>query len=440
MVSRKKSFLNRLENGTLVAGVIGLGYVGLPHALLFTRSGVRTIGFDIDDRKTGLLLRGKSYIDYIPDAAIKKARKQGFEATTDFKRLAEVDSISICVPTPLSEHREPDLQYVEKTARTLARYLRPGQLVILESTTYPGTTEELVQPILEESGLKVGSDFFLVFSPEREDPNNSKYSTEDIPKVIGGVTPTCLELATALYARAYKTVVPVSSPRVAETSKLLENIYRAVNIALVNELKIVTDAMGINIWEVIEAAKTKPFGFSPFYPGPGLGGHCIPIDPFYLTWKAREYGLKTRFIELAGEVNTSMPDYVVNKTAQALNRKRKPVAGAKILVLGVSYKQDVDDVRESPALEIIRELQHLGAKVAYHDPHVPAYPAGRKGELGLKSQKLTAKRLRNSDAVLILTAHRDVPYDLVGKHAGLIVDTRNVMVTVRCPKAEVILA
>ena len=439
-LSPKGTFLKRLEDGTLVGGVIGLGYVGLPQAMLFTRCGFKTIGFDTDERKTGQLARRKSYINYIPDKDIEAAVEGGFEATTDFSRLAEADAIGVCVPTPLTQHREPDLRYVEQTAETISRHLRKGQLVVLESTTYPGTTEELVLPILEKTGLKVGKDFFLTFSPEREDPNNAACSGDRIPKVVGGVTEDCLELIAAYYGRAYKSVVPVSSPRVAETSKLLENIYRAVNIALVNEMKVLTDAMGINIWEVIEAAKTKPFGFTPFQPGPGLGGHCIPIDPFYLTWKAKEYGLNTRFIELAGEVNTSMPDFVVGKTASALNARKKSVAGSKILVLGVAYKNDIDDVRESPALEIIRKLQKLGAVVSYHDPHVPAYPAGRKGELGLKSQRLTAKRLQDSDAVLILTAHRKIAYDLVGEHASLVVDARNAMAQVAPVKAEVVLA
>lgn len=438
--SPKQTFLKRLKDGSLVGGVVGLGYVGLPQAMLFTRCGFKTIGFDTDEKKTGRLNQRKSYINYIPDSDIRKAVDGGFEATTDFSRLAEADAISICVPTPLTQHREPDLQYVENTAETIAKYLRKGQLVVLESTTYPGTTEERVLPILEKTGLKVGKDFFLAFSPEREDPNNADCSGDRIPKVVGGVTKHCLDLISNYYGRAYQSVVPVSSPRVAETSKLLENIYRAVNIALVNEMKVLTDAMDINIWEVIKAAKTKPFGFTPFQPGPGLGGHCIPIDPFYLSWKAREYGLNTRFIELAGEVNTAMPDFVVGKTASALNKRQKSVAGSKILVLGVAYKNDIDDVRESPALEIIRKLQSLGAFVSYHDPHVPAYPAGRKGELGLKSQRLTAKRLKDSDAVLILTAHSKVPYDFVGEHADLIVDSRNAMAQVAPVKAEVVLA
>ena len=436
----KQQFLSRLESGKLVGGVAGLGYVGLPLAMLFTEAGFRAIGFDIDKRKEDFVKKRKSYINYIPDKAVARAVSKGFEATTDFKRMREADVISICVPTPLNEHREPDLQYVEQTAISVAKTLRKGQLIILESTTYPGTTDELVLPILEQKGLKVGKDFFLAFSPEREDPNNANHTTDRIPKVIGGVTPNCLQLGKKFYGKVFKQLVPVSSPKVAETCKLLENIYRSVNIALVNEMKVVTDKMGINIWEVIDAAKTKPFGFTAFYPGPGLGGHCIPIDPFYLTWKAREFGLNTRFIELAGEVNTSMPAYVVHKTAEALNENKKAVKGAKILVLGVAYKPNVDDVRESPALEIIRELQAMGAVVSYHDPHIPAYPAGRKGELGLKSVRLTEERIKSSDAVLILTNHAVIPYDFVGKHAKLIVDTRNAMAAVSRVKARVVRA
>ncbi|MCA9411969.1 MAG: nucleotide sugar dehydrogenase [Candidatus Omnitrophica bacterium] len=436
----KKEFLQKLEDRTLVAGVVGLGYVGLPLAMLFTESGFRSMGYDLDSNKTTKLNKGQSYINYIPNQSVKKMVKGGFEATTEFKRLAEADTISICVPTPLNENREPDLQYVEQTAIVIAEYLRPGQLIILESTTYPGTTEELVLPILERTGLKVGQDFFLAYSPEREDPNNPDFTAKKIPKVIGGQTKHCLQLAKGFYGRVFDEIVPVSSPGVAEMSKLLENIYRSVNIALVNELKVVTDAMGINIWEVIKAASTKPFGFKPFFPGPGLGGHCIPIDPFYLTWKARQYGYNTRFIELAGEVNTSMPDYVVHKTVSALNRQKKAMAGAKILVLGVAYKKNVDDVRESPALEIIWELQEWGAKVSYHDPYVKKYPDVRKGKLGLSSKPLTPQILKSNDLVLILTDHDCVDYDLVAKHAKLVVDTRNSMAKIKTVKAEVVLA
>jgi UDP-N-acetyl-D-glucosamine dehydrogenase len=436
----KQAFLKKIEGGKFAGGVVGLGYVGLPLAMLFAEAGFPALGFDIDEKKTKALSRHRSYINYIPDQEIKEAARKGFSATTDFDRLPEADSISICVPTPLNEHREPDLQYVEQTARAIAKRLRKGQLIILESTTYPGTTDELVLPILEGSGLKVGKDFFLAYSPEREDPNNTDIAGRKIPKVVGGQTPACLEAVCAFYGRVYDRLVPVSSPRVAEMSKLLENIYRSVNIALVNELKMVTDAMGINIWEVIEAAKTKPFGFTPFYPGPGLGGHCIPIDPFYLTWKAREFGFNTRFIELAGEINTSMPDYVIHKTVLALNDLHRSVAGSKILILGVSYKRDVDDVRESPALEIIRELRELGASVSYYDPYVPAYPAGRKGQVGLKSKDLTRNLLEEVDAVVIVTDHRVVDYALLGKHAKLVIDSRNAMASVRKPKAKVVQA
>ncbi|MCG3199664.1 MAG: nucleotide sugar dehydrogenase [Candidatus Omnitrophica bacterium] len=434
----KSAFLKKLESGEFVGGVVGLGYVGLPLAMLFSESGFRSLGFDVDERKTRKLAKHQSYINYIPGEQIKQAARKGFEATTDFSRLPEADSISICVPTPLNEHREPDLQYVEQTAQVISRHLRRGQLIILESTTYPGTTDELVLPILESSGLRVGKDFFLAYSPEREDPNNTDFSGRDIPKVIGGQTPACREAVAAFYGRVYRQVITVSSPRVAEMSKLLENIYRSVNIALVNELKMVTEAMDINIWEVIEAARTKPFGFNAFYPGPGLGGHCIPIDPFYLTWKAREYGFNTRFIELAGEINTGMPDYVINKVIHALNEERKSLSGSKVLVLGVAYKRDVDDVRESPALEIIRKLRELGAEVSYHDPYVPVYPAGRKGDLGMKSVPLSEQMLRKADAVLIVTDHRNVSYDLVGKEARLVIDTRNAMAKVKKPKARVV--
>ena len=433
--------MDRLESGDFVAGVVGLGYVGLPLAMLFAEAGFRTLGFDTDNKKTSQLSRNKSYINYISSDDIKSARAKGFEATTDFSQLTKADAISICVPTPLDAHREPDLQYVEAIGTIIGKNLRKGQLVVLESTTYPGTTDELLLPILEkESGLKVGRDFFLAYSPEREDPNNQEFSGASIPKVVGGNTKNCSQAIEAFYGHVYDQIVPVSSTREAEMSKLLENIFRSVNIALVNELKVMTDAMGINIWEVIEAAKTKPFGYKAFYPGPGLGGHCIPIDPFYLTWKAREYGLNTRFIELAGEINTSMPDYVVGKTVHALNEDKKPVSGSRILVLGVSYKPDVDDVRESPALEIIRKFQDLGATVSYHDPYVPDYPSGRKGKLGLKSVPLSKRNLQAADAVVIVTDHQSVTYERVGEHASLVVDTRNVMASTSDCKARVVMA
>lgn len=438
--SELEKLLQKIENRDFTGGVIGLGYVGLPLAMLFTEAGYRALGFDIDIRKIELLSRHESYINYISGEQVAEAARNGLSATTQFDRLPEADSISICVPTPLDAHREPDLQYVEQTATEISKRLRKGQLIILESTTYPGTTEELVLPILERSGLTVGKDFFLAFSPEREDPNNPQFSGRKIPKVFGGQTPACLEAVKAFYGRIYEKVVPVSCPRVAEMSKLLENIFRCVNIALVNELKVVTDAMGINIWEVIEAARTKPFGFTPFYPGPGLGGHCIPIDPFYLTWKARRYGLNTRFIELAGEVNTSMPEYVIHKLLLALNDDRKAVSGSNILILGVAYKRDVDDVRESPALEIIHRLRSLGAEVSYHDPHVPEYPDCRKGNPGISSVDLTPEVLKSSDAVLIITDHRSVSYDQVGKFAKLVVDTRNAMAGVQSPAARIVQA
>ncbi len=406
-------------------GIIGLGYVGLPLVIEFSRAGFNVTGFDIDQEKVNTLKSGKSYIRHIPSEVIRDLKN--FTPTTDFSKLSEMDCIIICVPTPLNEYREPDMSYVFNTAKTIAKYLRKGQLVVLESTTYPGTTDEDLRAILEESGLKAGVDFYLAYSPEREDPGNKEFTTKKIPKVVGGFTPKCLELANTLYSQIVEKTVPVSSTKVAEATKLLENIYRAVNIALVNELKMLFDRMGIDIWEVIEAAKTKPFGFQAFYPGPGLGGHCIPVDPFYLTWKAREYDFSTKFIELAGEINTSMPYYVVQKVIEALNQRGKPIKGAKILILGLAYKKDVDDARESPSLVLIKLLKEKGAEVDYNDPYIPKPPKMRKYRLDKCSVELTEENLKKYDCVVIATDHSYYDPDFLLKHANLIVDTRNLI-------------
>ncbi|MGH8481849.1 MAG: nucleotide sugar dehydrogenase [Nevskiaceae bacterium] len=431
MNSRKKNdlviaFTERVRRRKAVVGVLGLGYVGLPLALRFAEAGLKVVGFDIDAQKVAKLRGGRSYINYIPDRAIRRGRAAGFEPTADFARARECDALIVCVPTPLSRSREPDLSYVIGTAEAVAPHLRRGQLVSLESTTWPGTTEEVLQPMVEKRGLKVGRDVFLVFSPERQDPGNARFGTHNIPKLVGGVTPACLAVGTALYALAVDKVVPVSSTRVAEMAKLLENIHRAVNIGLVNELKIVCDKMGIDLFEVIDAAATKPFGFVPYYPGPGLGGHCIPIDPFYLTWKAREFGVHTRFIELAGEINHRMPEWVVQKLSAALNARGTTVRGARILVLGVAYKKNVDDLRESPSVELMEQLQQLGARVDYSDPHIPAFPRIRRGYFNLKSVKITPASLKRYDAVLLATNHDAFDYELIAKHARLLVDTRGV--------------
>ena len=421
-----------IKDRQITAGIIGLGYVGLPLAMEFVRSGFKTLGFDIDPKKVKKLKAGQSYIHHIPSDKIKGIVKEGlFDCTTDFKKLKKADIISICVPTPLNKYREPDLSYVEETTHAIAKTLRPGQLVILESTTYPGTTDELLLPILEAQGLRVGRDFSLAFSPEREDPGNPDFTTRQIPKVVGGITPTCTRLIKCFYGEVFDRVVAVSSTRAAELTKLLENIFRSVNIAMVNEMKILCHHMDIDLFEVIEAAKTKPFGFMPFYPGPGLGGHCIPIDPFYLTWKAREYGQATRFIELAGEVNTHMPHYVVERTVRALSDKGKKIKGAKVLVLGVAYKKDIDDVRESPALEVVTLLRERGIKVCYHDPYVPRYPHGRKGDLGIGSSPLTKERVKSVDAVMILTDHSCIDYQWIVDHAHMVIDTRNATKAIR---------
>lgn len=433
--------LDKIDSRKAVVGVVGLGYVGLPLAIEFARNGFAVTGFDVDSRKVEDIRKGRQYIKHIPADQIKLLRDApGCSATTDFSKLSKVDCIIICVPTPLTASREPDMTYVCSTTETIAKYLQKGQLVILESTTYPGTTRELLMPMLQQGGLKAGKEFFLAFSPEREDPGNANYSTSTIPKVVGGHTASCRKLACTLYGAVVCDTVEVSSPDAAEATKLLENIFRSVNIAMVNELKVVFDRMGIDIWEVIGAAKTKPFGFMPFYPGPGLGGHCIPIDPFYLTWKARQYGCTTRFIELAGEVNTAMPEYVVSRLVWALNKHKKSLNGSKVLILGIAYKKDVDDDRESPSLRLIELLKREGAKVAYHDPHVPVLKKSRKYDFGLKSTPLTAAKVKGFDVVLVATAHSSVDYALVGEHAPLIVDTRNTMDGLRGIKAQVVKA
>jgi len=407
-------------------GIIGMGYVGLPLVLRFCEENFRVLGFDIDSKKVATLKKGKSYLKSVLSSRISQFIRNGhLDVTNDFSRLNRPDCILICVPTPLTEKMEPDLQYIENTTEVIRQNLRKGQLIVLESTTYPGTTEELILPKLESTGLKVGKDFFLAFSPEREDPGNKRFTTHQIPKVVAGVTPPCRRVVTALYTQIIKKVVPVSSTRVAELTKLLENIYRSVNIALVNELKMLTDRMGIDIWEVIDAASTKPFGFSPFYPGPGMGGHCIPIDPYYLSWKAREYDFTTRFIFLAGEINVHVPYYVVAKIQDALNGRGKSIKGARILILGVAYKKDVDDARESPALAIMELLRKKGAVLLYHDPYIPFLPSFRKYSFKLKSSPLTEPLLRRIDAAVVVTDH-SIDYGRIVKLVPLIIDTRNV--------------
>ncbi len=420
----KQILLNRIHAKEAVIGIFGLGYVGLPLALRFAESGFKVIGFDTDQSKIDSLASCKTYIKHIPDDSVQSLNASGFEGTGDFSRTNELDVIIICVPTPLDNHRNPDLKYVRITVDSIKPYLKEGQLFSLESTTYPGTTEEILLPKIESQGLNVGENFFLVYSPEREDPGNIKYTTRTIPKVCGGHTGSCAEVGKALYEQAIDTVVEVSSTQVAEFTKILENIHRAVNIGLVNEMKIVADKMDIDIHEVIKAASTKPFGFTPYYPGPGLGGHCIPIDPFYLTWKAREYGLSTRFIELAGEVNTNMPLWVVDKVSDALNSHAKAINGSKILILGIAYKKNVDDMRESPSAELLQLLSDKGAHVDYSDPFVPAFPKMRNYHFDLVSIELTSEAIRSYDVVLIATDHDAFDYEHIMAHAKLIVDTR----------------
>ena len=422
-----RELIDRFEKGEAVIGIVGLGYVGLPLILTYGKKKFKTLGFDIDPKKVEAIKAGRSYIKHIPTARIKELVDSGsFDATTDFNRVPEADALLLCVPTPLNKNREPDMRFIVSTAEGIGPHLRKGQIVVLESTTYPGTTDELLKDILERtSGLKAGEDFVLAYSPEREDPGNPNFDTQRIPKVVGAMSAEGLEAAVALYRAALDKVIPVSSTRVAEMTKLLENIFRSVNIALVNEMKVVCERMGVDVWEVIDAAASKPFGFMPFYPGPGLGGHCIPIDPFYLTWKAREYELNTRFIELAGEVNTNMPHYVIERTASALNAHKKPLNGSRILVLGAAYKRDIDDMRESPSLRVIELLQETGAEVSYHDPYVPRLPKMRRYNLDMESVALNAKSLHSYDAVIIVTDHTNVDYEMVVANAPLIIDTRN---------------
>ncbi len=423
----KASLLKKIQDRSCIVGVIGLGYVGLPVALRFADAGFKVIGFDIDPAKVRTLNEGESYIGHIPSQEIQLAREKGkFEVSDDFKRLTDTDAIIICVPTPLDKHRKPDLSFMVNTTETISSHLKKGQLISLESTTHPGTTEEELLPRLLKNGYKVGEDFFLVYSPEREDPGNNEHNPRSIPKVVGGITPSCLDVGMALYSTIAEKIVPVSSTKVAEAAKLLENIYRAVNIALVNELKMLYGRMEIDTWEVIEVAKTKPFGFQAFYPGPGFGGHCIPVDPFYLTWKAKEYDFHTKFIELAGEINTSLPYYVVQKTIEALNKRSKLINNARILLLGVAYKKDVADIRESPALKLIELFHSNGMKVFYNDPYIPKISNLRKYRFNMESVELDGKTLRSYDCVVIVTDHSCYDYGLIQKESQLIVDTRNV--------------
>lgn len=434
--------LEKIQDKTALVGVVGLGYVGLPLIHAFIRGGLKCIGYDIDQKKIDSLQEGQSYIEHIPSDWIQQWQsEEKFEATAEMSRLSEADVVLICVPTPLSDSRDPDLSYVEGTTRWVSKALRKGQLVVLESTTYPGTTRDVMLPILEQSGLKVEEDFFLAYSPEREDPGNPDFSANSIPKVVGGYGEKSLELATALYSNAVVQVVPVSSCEVAEACKILENTYRGVNIAMVNELKVLFQKLGIDVWEVINAAKTKPFGFQAFYPGPGLGGHCIPIDPFYLSWLARKNELSTRFIELAGEINTSMPLYVITRLAEALNEMGKPIRGSKIGVLGVAYKKDVDDPRESPSFKLMELLQERGAVLSYSDPHIPVLPAMRHYDVPrLASEDLTPDYLASLDCALIATDHSSFDYGMIVKHAPLVVDTRNATVDIDEGREKVVKA
>jgi UDP-N-acetyl-D-glucosamine dehydrogenase len=415
----------RIASSEAVLGVVGLGYVGLPLVVEMAEAGFRVIGFDVAEDKIAAIGAGESYIPDVPSSTVARLLADGLiEATADFSRIAETDAVAICVPSPLNEMKEPDTSYMESAARAITPYLHADMLVTLESTTYPGTTEEIIQPILETSGFSIGTELFLAFSPERVDPGNPVYQTKNTPKVVGGVTPACTAHAVALYGRFIDTIVPVSSTRAAEMTKLLENIYRSVNIALVNELLMLSERMNINLWEVIDAAKTKPFGFMPFYPGPGLGGHCIPIDPFYLSWKARQYDFHTEFIELSGKINENMPYYVVQRLMQALNEHRKPLADSRVMILGVAYKSDIDDMRESPAIRVAELLLDRDAEIVYHDPYVPQFTV--RGE-SLRSEPLTAESVAAADAVLVITGHTSVDYHLVVRNASLILDTRNTL-------------
>ncbi len=430
-MSVKVYWQRKVSQKRLVVGILGLGYVGLPLVREFSQAGLKVTGFDIDEQKVEKLNSGKSIIKHISDAEVGRIVNSGlFSATRDMSRLGEVDAVLVCVPTPLTENREPDLRFIVSSSETIGRFLKSGQLVVFESTTYPGTTREVVRPILEKSGLKAGRDFYLAYSPEREDPGNKNFTTRTIPKVVGGLTAACRSVACAVYDAVIEQTVPVSSLEAAEATKIVENVYRCINIAMVNELKMVFDRMGIDVWEVINAASTKPFGFKAFYPGPGLGGHCIPIDPFYLTWRARQYGMVTRFIELSGEINTYMPHYVVSKMMDALNEREKSLKGSKLLVLGLAYKKDIDDVRESPSIELIELLEAKGAKVDYNDPHISKTHKQRKHDLRKRSKKLSEKMLSGYDAVLISTDHSDYDYEWIVSNSQLVVDTRNATVGV----------
>ena len=434
------NLVDRISDKNISVGIVGLGYVGIPLSLGFANQGIKVIGFDVDQNKIKLITNGESYIKHIPSGSIAKSVSEGsFLATSNFGMISEVDCIILCVPTPLNGYLEPDLSYVESTLKSIAPYLRKEQVVSLESTTYPGTTTEVVQPIIESSGLKVGEDISLVYSPEREDPGNESFASVDIPKVLGGVTEECFDLGSAIYSFVFPKVVKVSSTAVAEFTKLLENIYRSVNIGLVNEMKVVAAKMGIDIWEVIEAAKTKPFGFKAFYPGPGLGGHCIPIDPFYLTWKAKEYGVNTKFIELAGEINRGMPQFVIDATADALNKRKKPINGSKILIIGLAYKANVDDMRESPAFYLMDALKNCGAEVGYFDPYIPKIPVTREhgNWTGLESIEWEEGVISDYDCVIIATAHERIDFSDLAKWSDCIVDTRNAMQSITTSEGQV---
>lgn len=437
----ESQWLEGIDKRTIRIGIVGMGYVGLPLMRTFCEAGFGCLGFDVDRGKVENLNRGLSYIKHIPSKLIKKVIEDGqFEATDDPAQLRKCDAILICVPTPLDKMREPDMSYVENTAHLIADNLQRGQTIVLESTTYPGTTRDIVKPILEAGGLKAEKDFFLAYSPEREDPGRTDHTTKTIPKVVGGIGPRSSKIAAAIYNAAVSRVVSVPSCEVAEAAKILENVYRCVNIAMINELKVLFDKMDIDVWEVIRAASTKPFGFHAFYPGPGLGGHCIPIDPFYLTWKAREFDMSTRFIELAGEINTAMPLYVINRVAESLNQKKKALNGSKILVLGLAYKKDVDDIRESPSIELIELLRERGAKVDYNDPFVPKTPRQRDHDLRMSSKKLTPAMLKSYDCVLIATDHTSYDYAWIVRHARLVVDTRNATADVRTGRKKIVKA
>ena len=437
MIQKKKTAKKDIP----LVGIVGLGYVGLPLAREFCRGGTKVIGFDINSKMVAKINKGLSPIKHISNGQIRDMIKgKRFRATDSMRELSKPDAILICVPTPLTANREPDTQYIEITCQVISRYLRKGQLIVLESTTYPGTTRELMQPILESSGLKAGRDFYMAYSPEREDPGNKSFRTSTIPKVVGGLDKESLQKALEIYSYAIDKLVPVDSCEIAESCKILENVYRCVNIAMINELKRLFDKMGIDVWKVIEAADTKPFGFSAFYPGPGLGGHCIPIDPFYLTWRAKQYGIPTRFIELAGEINSDMPHYVIAKTMDALNDRRKSLKGAKVLVLGLAYKKDIDDVRESPSLELIELLKEKSAKVDYNDPYIPRTHKQREYDLKMVSKTLTAKMLKSYDAILIATDHSDYDYDWIVKHSQLVIDTRNATANVKHHRSRIVKA